>query len=99
MCLGQAWGQIAEAIASVAHKQNLIPSAKVVSLSPEEGNNLETGGAIIWGTNSRCKAIRARKLLGWTPTEQTLEADVPRLIESEAKRAGLVQGHGQKVSG
>ncbi|KAH8425399.1 uncharacterized protein LDX57_003152 [Aspergillus melleus] len=45
--------------------------------------------AASWGWNSRGRAVRARKTLGWQPKERTLEDEVPDIIHAEAARLGL----------
>ena len=93
------WGRIAKAVASAAHKQGYLPSDEVKTLSDDELNQLTPGGPMLWGANSRARAIRARKLLGWTPKEKTIEDDTPETVGIEAKRLGLVEGHAAKVAG
>lgn len=59
-------------------------------------------GAVLWGANSRCKAIRARKLLGWAPKERSLEDELPDIVASEVQRlklSGVLKGHAAKVAG
>lgn len=46
-------------------------------------------GAVLWGTNSRGTASRARKVLGWKPTGASLEDTLDDLIDLEAKNQGL----------
>ena len=92
------WGDISKVVASAAHKQGFIPSEEVVAISPEQANELTHLGSLLWGANCRCKAIRARKLLGWSPKEQSMEAEIPDIIHSEAKRLGLLPGHAAQVA-
>jgi len=92
------WGDISKVVASAAHKQGLVPSAEVASISAEEANNLTRMGAALWGANSRCKAIRARKILGWAPKECTLNDECLDIVSSEARRLGLTTGHAAKVT-
>ena len=92
------WGEIAHQITTAAHKQGLLSSDTVVSLSPEEVKKMSPYGAYLWGTDSRCKAIRSRKLLGWNPTAKTIQEEVPDAVKSEAKSLGLVVGHAEKVA-
>lgn len=42
---------------------------------------------------------RARKLLGWSPKQRSLDDEIPDMIASEARRLGLVEGHAAKVAG
>ncbi|KZF22807.1 NAD(P)-binding protein [Xylona heveae TC161] len=93
------WKEISDKIASIAYKKGLVTSDKVEQLSTEEANAIHPFGAILWGSNSRGKARRARELLGWSPKERSLEKELPEVVESEAKLQGLIQGHAAKVSG
>ena len=81
-----------------ALRQGLIPSDEVVSIDSSEANQLTSAGAKLWGQNSRGKAIRARKLLGWKPKECTFEEEIPHAVTSEAEKLGLIKGHAAKVS-
>lgn len=91
------WGDMSKVIASEAYKQSLLPSAEVISLSSEEVDRLSAGGSILWGANSRGSALRARKLLGWSPKGKSIEAETPQLVTNEAKSLGLIQGHALKA--
>ena len=93
------WKETAHSIARVAHKQDFIPSTKVAIISAEDADQLTPHGSILWGTNSRGKAIRARRLLGWSPKEKSLEDDIPEVVASEARRLGIFKGHAEKVAG
>ena len=94
------WDDAAKWVASAAHKQGLIPSDEVISVTLEEARQLVgKGTALTLASNSRCKAIRAHKLLGWTPAQRSIEDETPELVNSEAKLLGLIEGHAAKVSG
>ena len=93
------WGNMSKLVTSEAHKQGLIPSAEVISVSPEEAGRRTEGGFVLWGANSRGSAIRARKLLGWSPKGKSIEAEIPQLVTDEAKSLGLIQGHAAGVAG
>jgi len=93
------WGDAAKAIASAAHKQGFIPSDDVVAMSGDEVNQIRSFGALLWGANSRSRALRARKLLGWSPKGKSINDEIPEAVSIEAKTLGLVQGHASKVSG
>ena len=92
------WGKVAKAVASAAHKQGLIPSDDVVKVSNEEANQITKWGAVVWGANSRCRAIRARKILAWSPKERSLDDEIPDAVGSEARRTGMTVGHAAKVA-
>ena len=95
------WGHISKAVAKSAHKLGLLPSDQVVSISEKEADCLAWWGSALWGANSRCRAIRARKLLEWTPKKgvKDLESDISEVVSAEAKTLGLVPSHAAKVAG
>ena len=92
------WGDVSKSIALEALKLDLIPSAEVVSISTKEANEMMKMGAELLGGNSRQRAIRARKLLGWTPRGQPLLEGIEELVTMEARKLGLIQGHAERVS-
>lgn len=92
------WGEVSQAVASAAHEQGFIPSDEVVVVSVDEANNLSPWGAVLWGTNSRCRAIRARKALGWEPNGPSLKDEIPEIVKGEATRLNLVKGHASQVT-
>jgi hypothetical protein len=46
--------------------------------------------ALIFGGNAREETIRARRLLGWTPSRGSIFDEVPAAVESEAAQLGIV---------
>jgi nucleoside-diphosphate-sugar epimerase len=82
------WGDLARLIAKVAFEKKLIDSAEVDSLTPDEADQLHPWGRILWGTNSRGRAIRANKVLGWTPSQRSLADTLPEIVEAEALALG-----------
>ncbi|KAL8732253.1 MAG: hypothetical protein Q9166_002825 [cf. Caloplaca sp. 2 TL-2023] len=93
------WGDISKLVAAAAHKQGFIPSDKVQVHSNEEITEMCKHGTILWGANSRCRAIRARKLLGWFPMGKSIEEEVPDTVTYEADLRGFVKHHAAKVAG
>lgn len=95
------WGHISQAIAEAANKLGLIPSDQVLSISEKEADGLAWWGSALWGANSRYRAIRARKLLEWTPEkgEKDLGDDIFQVVNAEAKSLGLVPSHAAKIAG
>ncbi|KAI9807800.1 MAG: hypothetical protein M1825_005105 [Sarcosagium campestre] len=89
---------LAKAVARAAHKQGLLESDEVESISADEAGKIRSYGQLLWGANSRSKAIRARKLLGWEPTEKSLFDTVDEVVTQEAKALGLIKGHAEKVT-
>jgi len=94
-----AWGDVSKAIATAFHEQGFIPADDVVAMSGDDANQLRSYGALLWGSNSRGRALRARKLLGWSPKGNAINDEIPEAVSIEAKTLGLVQGHASKVSG
>ena len=92
------WGEVAKTLALSAHKSGLIPTSELKSISSTEANKLQNGGPVLWGTNSKGKAIRAHRLLGWTPKEESLDKEMPKSIEYEAKALGIMKGHAAHVA-
>ncbi|MCJ1473973.1 hypothetical protein MMC13_002629 [Lambiella insularis] len=93
------WGHISKLVAKEAFKQGLLSSDEVVSLTPENANLLKGPFQALWGANSRCRAIRARKILGWAPKECTMEDTIADVVKSEARALGIVEGHAAKIAG
>jgi hypothetical protein len=93
MCLllttQQAWGELAAKIAAKAQAKGYLKTDNVASLSNEEIAKINRVGAILWGSNSRGTASRARKFLGWKPVGPPLDDTLDDLIDSEAKSLGL----------
>jgi nucleoside-diphosphate-sugar epimerase len=82
------WGDLARLIAKTVYEKKLIDSDEVDSLTPDEADKLHPWGRILWGTNSRGRAVRANKVLGWTPTQKSLVDVLPEIIEAEALATG-----------
>ncbi len=93
------WGDISKLVAIEAHKQGFLQTDEVVPLPAAEANKLTPHATFLFGANSRCKAIRARKLLDWSPKGRSLEDEIPDAVASEARKLGLVEGHAAKVAG
>lgn len=94
------WGHISKGVAEAAHIRGLLPSDEVVSISGEEADDLAWWGSALWGANSRFHAIRARKLLGWSPKKgaKDLSGDISEVVSAEAQSLGLVPTHAAKVA-
>lgn len=92
------WGDIFHDITRIAKDKGLIEGDKTPSLSEDELLKIHPYALVAWATNSRGKAIRARKLLGWEPHGETLKELLPEIVEGEARTLGLIQGHAAKVA-
>lgn len=80
------WSAIAAVIAEEAHKQGLIPSSETKQLDAEVAKERHGFQALSWGLNSKGKAKRARKYLGWQPSHPSLEETISEAVRSEAQR-------------
>ena len=86
-------------VATEAHKQGLLETDEVKSISADEAGQLTNYGQALWGCNSRCRARRAREVLGWKPTGPTLSDEISATVEVEARTLGLKPGHAKKAAG
>ncbi|KAI9734626.1 MAG: hypothetical protein M1834_002227 [Cirrosporium novae-zelandiae] len=85
------WTKIATIIANSAHASNLIKDPTAIeSITAERANALTPHGALLWGTNARGRALRAKGLLGWKPIGKSLEEEIPETVKVEARGLGLV---------
>jgi len=91
------WGDVFKSMAKIAHEKGLLSSPETPSLSNAEVDELIPYGHLVWGTNSRGKAIRGRKLLGWAPHGTLLMDELPAIVMGEAKALGPIQGHAAEV--
>ncbi|KAF2404392.1 putative nucleoside-diphosphate-sugar epimerase [Trichodelitschia bisporula] len=95
-----AWEEVANAIARAAFDFGLIKTDDVQALTKEEVDEIEAAETPLWGRNSRCRAERARELLGWRPVEKGLMELVPEIVRGEAVRLGLLpEGHKAVAAG
>nr|WNN28536.1 putative short-chain dehydrogenase/reductase [Phoma sp.] len=92
------WGDVGRKIAQIAHEKKLINTADVDAVNKDEADKLRAAGSYLWGTNSRCKAIRANKLFGWAPKQKSLFELLPEIVEDEAKMLGLIREHAQEAA-
>ncbi|KAI4221893.1 MAG: hypothetical protein L6R36_006560 [Xanthoria steineri] len=92
------WGEISKAVVSAAYKAGFALSDEVKAHSNDEINEMCHFGTGLWGANSRCRAIRARKLLGWSPKGKSIEEEIPDTVAFEADLRGFVKHHAAKVT-
>jgi nucleoside-diphosphate-sugar epimerase len=81
-----AWGDIQKAVAKAAFEKGYIPSAEMDVLDEKRSKEVLALAPYLWGTNSRGRAVRARKLFGWSPHRPTAMDLVPAIVDLEAKR-------------
>ncbi|KAJ5108870.1 hypothetical protein N7456_005545 [Penicillium angulare] len=84
------WGDVERAVAQAAYEKGYIPSADVTPLREDEPMGDTLGyGPLMWGSNSQGTSIRAKKLLGWTPTRPSLLEEIPGIVDGEARALGI----------
>ena len=94
-----AWGDMAAAVAAECRKQGFIDSDEVDGLSKDQVDQIVPYGSARWGMNSRGKAIRAGKLLGWKPSGKSPKEEMPALVQQQARKLGLIKGHAVQAAG
>jgi len=77
----------------------LLESDDVDSVSADTASQVagEAAAGVWWGTNSRCRARRARELLGWEAKGPKLEEGLEEALEVERRRRGA--GHARVAAG
>lgn len=93
------WGDISKLVAKAAFEKGYIKKNEVKNLDVDEAMEIAGFDAVSWGLNSKGFARRARKYLGWSPKERSLEEEIPDIVESEAKELGLKKGHAEVATG
>lgn len=93
------WGDVARQVAQSAHKQGFLKDDQVKQYSPDEVKKIVSYGPALWGCNSRCRAIRAGKLLGWKACSPSLKEEIDATVLVEAKKQELVVGHAKVAAG
>lgn len=77
----QTFGDISARVAAAAKQQGFTSSDEVKELKTEEYDTALPHGKVLYGTNARGKAVRATKLLNWSPQEVSLEEEIPRAVK------------------
>ncbi|CAH0003900.1 unnamed protein product [Clonostachys byssicola] len=86
----RSFGEISKLVAVTAKEKGFITTDEIDEVLGNDADTLLPKGTVFFGTNARSKATREKKLLGWTPKHADgLSAEIPRVIESEAKSLGL----------
>ncbi|KAJ5903451.1 hypothetical protein N7504_005834 [Penicillium tannophilum] len=83
------WGDIQRAVAQSAFEQKYIQSPEVEVIDGEQTTEILSAGIYAWGSNSRGRSLRARKLFGWEPKQPKLIELIPEIVAIEAKGLGL----------
>nr|OQO28300.1 hypothetical protein B0A51_03919 [Rachicladosporium sp. CCFEE 5018] len=80
------WTELAVKIAKDAEALGYVKDPQKKSLARQAALDVAGFEAISWGLNSRGKAIRAGKLLGWKPTSPSIEDEAPNFVKDEYER-------------
>ena len=80
------WTDIAERIAHHAEQKGFASNLQKAELSKDAAFEQAGFQAVSWGLNSRAKAVRAGRTLGWKPTAPSLEDTLPEIVQQEHDR-------------
>lgn len=80
------WVELSERIAKCAAELGYIEKAEMEQMGEEKAKETAGFEAISWGWNSRSKAERLSKVLGWKPKQRSIEDEVPTIVKSEHAR-------------
>jgi nucleoside-diphosphate-sugar epimerase len=80
------WGDLARLVGREAARLGYIKDPKEGALDKDEAIKQAGFEAVSWGLNSRAKAERARKFLGWNPSRPSIEEEVPEILKQEQER-------------
>jgi len=94
-----SWGELGQKLAKLMFDKKLINSLEIDHLDKDEAEKLGPGGAVLWGTNSLCKATRAEKLFGWKPKQKRLFDSLSEIVDDEARKLGVTKGHAAHAAG
>ncbi|KAF6841827.1 nad dependent epimerase dehydratase family protein [Colletotrichum musicola] len=79
-----SFGEISKLVVSAALEKGLISSGDVDVIGATEADSLLPYGTVLFGTNARGEALRAKEVLDWIPTEEKLQDEIPNDVEREA---------------
>lgn len=80
------WSELARQMGRKAEELGYCGNLAEGSLSKDEALKQAGFEAVSWGLNSRGKSERARKFLGWTPHQPSLEDEVEIILKEEKAR-------------
>ncbi|KAJ5403869.1 hypothetical protein N7509_003740 [Penicillium cosmopolitanum] len=81
------WGELAHSIGEIALKRGFLRNQpKQIALEMDSAQELAGFEATSWAYNMRCRASRARSLLGWQPRGPSLEDELPGIVDEEFER-------------
>ncbi|PSN72706.1 NAD(P)-binding protein [Corynespora cassiicola Philippines] len=83
------WSEFARAMGRKAEELGFVEKGiKEGQLGKEEALKQAGFEAVSWGLNSRGKAVRARKTVGWSPTRPSIEDTIEEILKDEKARLG-----------
>jgi len=80
------WGDLSRTVGKKAVELGYLKSPEEKALEKDAALDQAGFEAISWGLNSRGKAERANKVLGWKPTRCSIEEEVPEILKAEHAR-------------
>lgn len=81
------WSDLSRLIGKTAAEKGYVEGKpKEGSLDKDEAIKQAGFEAVSWGLNSRGRAERAKKFLGWRAEQCSIEEEVPRILEEERER-------------
>jgi nucleoside-diphosphate-sugar epimerase len=81
------WGDLSRAVAAKAKELGFLDRApEEYQMGKEEALEVAGFEAVSWGWNSRGKAGRLAKYLGWKPTRGSIEEEIPTILKAEKER-------------
>lgn len=82
------WGDISRKVGAKAVELGYLKQPEEKALSKDAAIDQAGFEAVSWGLNSRGKAERAAKVLGWKPTRGSIEDEIPEILKAEKARLG-----------
>jgi nucleoside-diphosphate-sugar epimerase len=81
------WADLARLMGKRAHELGLVDKKlEEKSLGKEKAIDQAGFEAVSWGFNSRGKAVRAKKVVGWEPKAPSIEDTVDEILKDEKSR-------------
>ncbi|KAF2018815.1 NAD(P)-binding protein [Aaosphaeria arxii CBS 175.79] len=82
------WSELARKMGRKAVELGYLKEVKEQSLGKEEAFKQAGFQAVSWGLNSRGRAERAKKTLGWKPAGSSLDEEIETIVKEEKERLG-----------
>lgn len=79
------WANVSRKLAQRAKAGGYLKEDDVVSISAEDAAPFHPFGGYLWGANSRSRASRAKKLLGWKPSAPSVFDTLDEVLRIEAQ--------------